>query len=84
MTSVGEESGFPKSFGSLLYHQFEALDIAGPLEALNVLARSKGFEEMRLSLISKTIEPISVGQIPPGHNGSQIPWPTALYANTYI
>ena len=37
---------FPKSFGVLLYPQFEVLDVAAPIEALNVLSRHKGYEEM--------------------------------------
>ena len=54
---------FPKSFGVLLYPQFEVLDVAAPIEALNVLSRHKGYEEMRLSIISKTLDPVSVGPI---------------------
>ncbi|KAI9663720.1 MAG: hypothetical protein M1821_007210 [Bathelium mastoideum] len=56
---------FPKSFGVLYYPAFEVLDIAGPLEALNVLSRMKGFEDMELSIISKTLDPVSVGPIAP-------------------
>lgn len=56
---------FPRSFGVLLYPQFEVLDIAGPVEALNVLSRRDGYEGMKLSLISKTLEPVGVGPIAP-------------------
>ncbi|KAF2166996.1 hypothetical protein M409DRAFT_66110 [Zasmidium cellare ATCC 36951] len=53
---------FPKSFGILLYPRFELLDAAGPLEALICLSRREGFKDMRLSVISETMDPVSVGQ----------------------
>ncbi|KAF7198607.1 Isonitrile hydratase [Pseudocercospora fuligena] len=53
---------FPKSFGALYFPGFEVLDIAGPLEALNCLSRFPGFEDLKLSIISKTLDPISVGE----------------------
>ena len=39
--------------------------MAGPIEALIDLSRKKGFEEMSLSIISRTLDPISPGPIPP-------------------
>lgn len=51
---------FPKSFGILLYPRFELLDAAGPLEALICLSRREGFEDMRLSIISETMDAVSV------------------------
>ncbi|EME79696.1 uncharacterized protein MYCFIDRAFT_212291 [Pseudocercospora fijiensis CIRAD86] len=53
---------FPKSFGALYFPGFEVLDIAAPLEALNCLTRFPGFEDLNLSIISKTLDPISVGE----------------------
>jgi hypothetical protein len=52
---------FPKSLGLLLYPQFEVLDVAGPIETLNCLARSDGFGDMKLSIISRTLGPVSIG-----------------------
>ncbi|KAK5053884.1 hypothetical protein LTR84_001846 [Exophiala bonariae] len=54
-------AAFPKSFGLLLYPQFEVLDAAGPIEALNLLSHLDGFTDMKLSIISKTLDPISIG-----------------------
>ena len=75
---------FPKSFGVLLYPQFEVLDVAAPIEALNVLARLEGYEDMTLSIISKTLDPISVGPIAPdtrslGFAGTQLYLPTHTF-----
>lgn len=63
-------AAFPKSFGLLLYPQFEVLDAAGPIEALNLLSHLDGYTDMKLSIISKTLDPISIG--PPGapHTGA--------------
>ena len=51
----------PISYGALLYPGFCVLDIAGPLEALNTLARLDGHEGMTLSMISKTMDPVTPG-----------------------
>ncbi|KAI9703103.1 MAG: hypothetical protein M1820_005975 [Bogoriella megaspora] len=77
---------FPRSFGVLYYPGFEVLDIAGPLEALNVLSRMKGFEDMELSIISKTLDPVNVGPIAPdttsqSFTGRQRYLPTHTFAD---
>lgn len=82
--SSSKASSFPKSFGVLLYPQFEVLDVAAPIEALNVLARLEGYEDMRLSIISKTLDPVSVGPIAPdtkslGFAGTQLYIPTHTF-----
>ena len=79
---MASAASFPKSFGILLFPQFEVLDAAGPIEALNVLARSDGFEDMTLSIISKTSEPISVGPVPPNTKGRNFLGPQ-LYVPTH-
>jgi transcriptional regulator GlxA family with amidase domain len=60
---------FPKSFGLLLFPQFEILDVAGPVEALNCLARFPGFEDMKLSIVSRTLEPLNPGPVAPDTKG---------------
>ena len=67
MSSVPQ---FPKSFGLLLYPQFEVLDVAGPIEALNCLARADGFENMKLSIVSRSLDPVSIGPSDPRSKGS--------------
>ena len=62
-------NAFPKSFGLLLFPQFEVLDVAGPIEALNCLARFPGFEDMKLSIVSKTLEPLNPGPVAPDTQG---------------
>ena len=43
--------------------------MAGPIEALNYLARFPGFEDMSLSVIAPTTEPINPGPIAPDTSG---------------
>ena len=81
---MADTSKFPRSFGLLIYPQFEVLDAMGPIEALNCLARTPGFEDMTLSIISKTLDPVSVGPLPPdtlGQNftGRQVFTPTHTF-----
>ncbi|KAK3670127.1 hypothetical protein LTR78_009974 [Recurvomyces mirabilis] len=52
---------FPKSIGLLLYPGFEALDAVGPIEALNCLCNFPGYEDLKLSIISRSLEPIALG-----------------------
>ncbi|KAF2162448.1 hypothetical protein M409DRAFT_58215 [Zasmidium cellare ATCC 36951] len=56
---------FPKSFGLILFPGFEVLDVAGPIEMLNRLARREGYHDMSLSVISRTTDPVNPGPIPP-------------------
>lgn len=78
-------STFPKSFGLLLFPQFEVLDITGPIEALNCLARLPDFKGMKLSIISQTLEPLNPGPVAPNTAGRDFigvqQWiPTHTYA----
>ena len=50
-------SSLPKSFGYLLFPSFQALDVFGPLDALNTL--SWGQENLTLALLARTLEPVS-------------------------
>ncbi|KAG6879089.1 hypothetical protein C0992_005234 [Termitomyces sp. T32_za158] len=53
----------PLSFGVILYPGFQALDVFGPLDALNTLALTSR-PPLTLSLISSTLSPVSTK--PPG------------------
>ena len=70
----------PKSFGVLLFPDFEVLDIAGPIEALNCLNRLHGNEDMIFSYIAKTKDPLVPG---PGlshkFRGQQLYLPTHTF-----
>ena len=46
----------PTNFGVILLPAFQALDVFGPLDALNLLARS---DKMNLYMIADTLEPVS-------------------------
>lgn len=52
----------PTSYGMILYPGFQALDVFGPLDALNILSSSR---PMNLSLIAATMDPVST-KPPPG------------------
>lgn len=46
----------PSSFGVLLFPAFQALDVFGPLDALNLFSLQR---QLKLSLIASTLDPIS-------------------------
>lgn len=46
----------PKNYGVLLFPGFQALDVFGPLDALNLLALN---HQLDLSVIAETLEPVS-------------------------
>ena len=61
-------SSYPTiSFGVLLFPGFEVLDVAGPLEALNTLSRMEGHQDMTLSILARTMDPIDPS--PPNSKG---------------
>lgn len=59
-------SSLPKSFGYVLFPEFQALDVFGPLDALNVL--SLGQENMTLAILARTLEPVSTQVTNPAFN----------------
>ena len=74
----------PLSYGVLLFPQFEVLDAAGPLEALNVLSAFLKDEDIKLSVIAETMAPVHPGSISPDHstrnfNGQQLYQPTHTF-----
>lgn len=67
-TSVSNE--LPRSFGVLLFPAFQALDVFGPIDALNMLSLKYN---MSLSIIAATLDPVSTQNADPQKNtaGSQ-------------
>ena len=61
------------SYGILLYPGFELLDIAGPLEILNMLSALPDHGGMSLSIIARSMEPVSPYLPPPSTNTSPAP-----------
>lgn len=75
---IGSDLGsFPKSIGIVLYPGFEVLDAAGPIEALNCLSVRSGNKGLKLSIISRSIDPIPVGSGP--FTGAQQYLPTHTF-----
>lgn len=48
--------GKPVNFGVVVFPAFQALDVFGPLDALNLLARSY---DMNLYIVAQTLDPVS-------------------------
>ena len=76
----------PKSFGMVLYPEFELLDVGGTLEALNMLARVIPNDTITLSILAKTMDPVTPGPIFPdtisaAFAGHQIWLPTHTFDN---
>ena len=77
-------SSVPLSYGLLLFPQFEVLDAAGPIEALNALSYYFDHQEIKLSVIAQTMEPVSPGPVPPNKTsqhftGQQLYQPTHTF-----
>ncbi|KAL0942695.1 dj-1 family protein [Colletotrichum truncatum] len=51
----------PVNFGIVVFPAFQALDVFGPLDALNMLSRSY---DMNLYTIAESLDPVSTKQIP--------------------
>lgn len=52
----GNNSSPPTKYGVALFNGFQSLDVFGPLDVLNLLAKSRPLE---LSLLAKTLDPVS-------------------------
>lgn len=65
-------------YGILLYPGFELLDIAGPLEILNMLSAHPSNAGMSLSIIARTMEPVSPYLPPPSDAASPAPIPVPM------
>ena len=83
--ATNESSAGPLSYGLLLFPQFEVLDAAGPIEALNVLSFYLEYDT-KLSVIAETLDPVNPGPIAPAtvaanFNGQQHYLPTHTFEN---
>ncbi|PGH13024.1 hypothetical protein AJ80_06508 [Polytolypa hystricis UAMH7299] len=63
--AMGADKSEPVNYGMVLFPGFQALDVFGPLDALNNLAWQK---PMNLALIAPTLKPYSTAQILPANN----------------
>ncbi|KAI1351316.1 ThiJ/PfpI family protein [Xylaria sp. FL0043] len=59
----------PTKFGVVIFPAFQALDVFGPLDALNSLSRTTPLE---LSLLAATLDPVSTKVEGPGHIGQSV------------
>jgi transcriptional regulator GlxA family with amidase domain len=62
---ANDQKDVPLQYGLLLFPNFEVLDAAGPIEVLNVLSFYFDHQEINLSVIAQTMDPVSPGPIPP-------------------
>lgn len=71
----------PRSYGLLLFPQFEVLDAAGPIEVLNALSNYFEHDEIKLSVIAPSKDHVSPS---PAHTGKPNPFLGAqLYKPTH-
>jgi transcriptional regulator GlxA family with amidase domain len=70
--NAGSETTAPLRIGGILFPGFQALDLFGPLDALNVLSQRKS---VTLSLIASTLDPVSteVAQFPTSIGQNVVP-----------
>lgn len=59
----------PKRYGMIVFPGFQALDVFGPLDVLNILSHSL---EMNLSIIAQTLDPVSTKLAPTSSFGQSI------------
>ncbi|EKM81570.1 hypothetical protein AGABI1DRAFT_125945 [Agaricus bisporus var. burnettii JB137-S8] len=57
-------SDLPLHFALVLFPQFQALDVFGPLDALNTMKRLYPDIPLRLSILSSTLSPVSTSSSP--------------------
>lgn len=60
----------PTKYGLVLFTGFQALDVFGPLDALNILSQSRPLE---LSILASSMEPVSTALVPGGFGQSVVP-----------
>ena len=64
--SHSRSSEVPLRYGLLLFPQWELLDAAGPIEALNSLTHSANFpyaSDLDFAIIAETLDPVSTGPL---------------------
>ncbi|KAF8643029.1 hypothetical protein AX16_009273 [Volvariella volvacea WC 439] len=64
-----DDPNIPRRYGALVFPGFQALDLFGPLDALNSLA---WFYPLELSVIAPTLDPVSTKPIGPAANMIQV------------
>ena len=79
-----DQKNVPLSYGLLLFPNFEVLDATGPIEVLNVLSFYFDHQEIKLSVIAQTLDPVSPGPVPPAtksvhFTGQQLYQPTHTF-----
>jgi putative intracellular protease/amidase len=74
-----ETKNLPLKYGVVLFPGFQALDVFGPLDILNILSKS---EPLELSLIAATSEPVSTSLESSPFNQSLVPTHTFQNAPT--
>ncbi|KAM4067203.1 DJ-1/PfpI family protein [Hirsutella rhossiliensis] len=71
-----------RKFGVVLFPGFDMIDVFGTLEPLQLMAHLE--QQMTLSLIAETLEPVTTETQAPGSNAKgSIFWPKALPNNTF-
>lgn len=62
---IANNTQLPTHFGALIFPHFQALDLIGPLDLLNSLSMLYANETtMKLTVLAKTMEPVSTGMGP--------------------
>lgn len=79
MAASSSTSTPPKKFGVVLFPGFQALDVFGPLDILNLL--SKYTPQLELYILSKTLYPVPTKAYVKGFEMSQSVVPTHTFDN---
>ncbi|KAH8810554.1 class I glutamine amidotransferase-like protein [Flagelloscypha sp. PMI_526] len=77
MASTTEATKLTK-YGVVLYPGFQALDVFGPLDALNVLADK--IQDISLSILAESLDPVSTARPGEPHRFAQSVVPTHTFA----
>lgn len=79
MAASSSTSTPPKKFGVVLFPGFQALDVFGPLDILNLL--SKYTPQLELYILSRTLDPVPTKAYVKGFEMSQSVVPTHTFDN---
>ncbi|KAI1766295.1 class I glutamine amidotransferase-like protein [Hypoxylon sp. FL1150] len=77
-TLKSEKSGSPTRFAVALFPGFQALDVFGPLDILNLLSKKT---PLSLRVLAATPDPVSTSAAGTGHTTGQAVVPTHTFAN---
>ena len=71
---IANTTKLPTHFGALIFPHFQALDLYGPLDLFNSIAMLYANQTtMHLSILAKTMDPVSTGMMPGGFGESTVP-----------